>query len=285
MGGDRVRFAILIGILSLVSVASARGATLHTDAFDAGVQGWASGGGAVSHSTSGGPGGFVTVGSFNHLAVYNNDDRWTGSLSSVGAAVIRADLMVAVGQPALAMRIVLFGGGEPRGAVRWTSAEPQPIPADGVWRTYEFPLGPADIVSPGAPTASYDEIMGGISRLMFRHDAAEPNHSLDDATDAVEGQLNLDNITLAAADVPPTPGDFNGDTFVNAADLNDPEDGWRARFGTDLDGNAFLNWQRNLTPVATTPAAAVVPEPGTLVLAFAAAALVALRRDAQSAIV
>jgi hypothetical protein len=206
-------------------------------------------------------------------------------LSAVDAAVIRADLMVAVGQPALEMRIVLFGAGDPRGAGRWTSAVSQLIPADGVWRTYEFPLGPSDIVSPGSPMASYDEIMGGISRLMLRHDAADPNHSLDDGTDAVEGQLNLDNITLAASDVPPSPGDFNGDTFVNAADLNDPEDGWRTRFGTDLDGNAFLDWQRHLSPVATTPASTVVPEPGALVLAITAAALVALRRDARSAIV
>jgi hypothetical protein len=65
-------------------------------------------------------------------------------------------------------------------------------------------------------------------------------------------------------------GDFNGDGFVDAADLNDPVLGWKARFGVDLDGDDFLVWQRNLgagTPPATV-AAAAVPEPTTALLAL-----------------
>jgi hypothetical protein len=65
-------------------------------------------------------------------------------------------------------------------------------------------------------------------------------------------------------------GDFNGDGFVDAADLNDPVMGWKARFGTDLDGEDFLAWQRNLG-AGTPPAAgaiAAVPEPSTALLAL-----------------
>lgn len=65
-------------------------------------------------------------------------------------------------------------------------------------------------------------------------------------------------------------GDFNGDGYVDAADLNDPVLGWKARFGADLDGDDFLTWQRNLgagTPPATA-AAAAVPEPSTALLAL-----------------
>lgn len=43
----------------------------------------------------------------------------------------------------------------------------------------------------------------------------------------------------------PVPGDFNNDGAVNQQDLNDPTQGWQARYGNDLSGNDFLQWQRN----------------------------------------
>lgn len=69
--------------------------------------------------------------------------------------------------------------------------------------------------------------------------------------------------------VPSLDGDFNADGYVDAADLNDPVHGWKARFGVDLDGNDFLVWQRNLgagTP--PSPGAAAVPEPTSAFLAL-----------------
>jgi hypothetical protein len=66
--------------------------------------------------------------------------------------------------------------------------------------------------------------------------------------------------------VPTVPGDFNGDTKVNAADLTI----WRSAFATtnagdtdndgDSDGQDFLVWQRNVT---NTPVSSV-PEPTAL---------------------
>ena len=90
-----------------------------------------------------------------------------------------------------------------------------------------------------------------------------------------------------------TPGDFNGDARVNAADLAV----WQANFGTtsavptladsdgdaDVDGQDFLNWQQNLGWSAqNVPASgANVPEPATpALLALAATALIARRRYA-----
>lgn len=40
--------------------------------------------------------------------------------------------------------------------------------------------------------------------------------------------------------------DFNGDGAVTALDLNDPTQGWKARYGNDLNGSDFLTWQCEL---------------------------------------
>lgn len=42
------------------------------------------------------------------------------------------------------------------------------------------------------------------------------------------------------------PGDFDEDGDVDSDDLNDSSQGWQARYGNDLNGFNFLNWQRNL---------------------------------------
>ena len=79
------------------------------------------------------------------------------------------------------------------------------------------------------------------------------------------------------ADGTDTPGDFNGDGFVDAADL----DIWKAQFaqqgaGINADddrdgvvvGSDFLAWQRNLGATPAVSAAAAVPEPAAGLLAF-----------------
>jgi hypothetical protein len=82
-----------------------------------------------------------------------------------------------------------------------------------------------------------------------------------------------------------TPGDFNGDTMVNADDLAV----WRESFGPgagadgdadgDSDGHDFLIWQRRLGVGASQVAAAgAVPEPAAWALGLMALALPARRR-------
>lgn len=58
-------------------------------------------------------------------------------------------------------------------------------------------------------------------------------------------------------------GDFNGDGVVDLADLDDPTLGWKARFGSDLGGGDFLDWQRRYTAPAGGAAIGLVPEPPT----------------------
>ncbi|QDT71383.1 spherulation-specific family 4 protein [Lacipirellula limnantheis] len=58
-------------------------------------------------------------------------------------------------------------------------------------------------------------------------------------------------------------GDFNGDGVVDLADLDDPTLGWKARFGSDLGGGDFLDWQRRYTGPAGGAAIGLVPEPPT----------------------
>jgi hypothetical protein len=58
-------------------------------------------------------------------------------------------------------------------------------------------------------------------------------------------------------------GDFTGDGSVDAADLGE----WESRFGDDLDGRDFLNWQRQYGS-GDQPLA--IPEPSTAVLILSA---------------
>jgi T5SS/PEP-CTERM-associated repeat protein len=98
---------------------------------------------------------------------------------------------------------------------------------------------------------------------------------------------NPNNVILNYVLAPAFSGDFNGDNVVNGADL----DIWRMNVGTgttpaqgdadgdgDVDGNDFLIWQRTLGPVPVVAAVGSVPEPGSLVLAASALALVSATR-------
>ncbi len=78
-----------------------------------------------------------------------------------------------------------------------------------------------------------------------------------------------------------TPGDFDEDGDVDSDDLNDPIKGWHARYGIDLDGRDFLEWQRNFgSSIGPLTSAVAVPEPATALLLLGLPALVGrFRRD------
>ena len=68
--------------------------------------------------------------------------------------------------------------------------------------------------------------------------------------------------------------DFDVNGVVDGNDLTDPVLGWEARFGADLDGSDFLQWQQQLgsgVPLETVSTA--VPEPTSLLLASLAVGL------------
>ena len=69
---------------------------------------------------------------------------------------------------------------------------------------------------------------------------------------------------------PGAEGDFNGDGYVDAYDL----DAWSTAYGEEgLDGNDFLAWQRNVAIPAPPTATAAVPEPSTLACGLVGSAL------------
>ncbi len=92
------------------------------------------------------------------------------------------------------------------------------------------------------------------------------------------GEVLIDNVELLA---PMQEGDFDGDGDVDDVDLGL----WRSSFGVDpgADGDSdgdsdlsdLLGWQRNYQQAA--PAAAAVPEPASLAVCLASAALAAGR--------
>jgi hypothetical protein len=86
-----------------------------------------------------------------------------------------------------------------------------------------------------------------------------------------DASIQLGNYSvIATVGVPAIPGDFNGDGTVGAADLTDPTV-WYTRFGADLDGSDFLDWQQNFgTTRLLPPAAIAIPEPDTGLLMLTA---------------
>jgi hypothetical protein len=275
----RIFFAVVV---AAAAHAAARGAALHVDDFQSGtILGWAGGASPVLVN-DGGPAGVgdkflsISTPANGHLATFNDGTAWTGNLTSIGATQIKVDLMSPAASAPLPTRVVLFGPGST--AVRWTSTVAQTVPNDGVWRSYAFSLAEGDLTRV-LGTATYPAMTADVVRVMLRFDPDTPSAS-GPLVPSPGGILNIDNVELAGAVVPPTPGDFNSDGKVDAADLDDPTVGWKARFGADLDGQAFLDWQRNLGAPAGSALAAPVPEPAACVVAVAggAAALLGRRR-------
>ena len=73
--------------------------------------------------------------------------------------------------------------------------------------------------------------------------------------------------------------DFDNDGDVDGDDLTDPIDGWEVRYGDDLHGASFLNWQREFTESGSSELSASVPEPAGCVLALIAVAVARNRRS------
>ncbi len=74
----------------------------------------------------------------------------------------------------------------------------------------------------------------------------------------------MDGWPIPASDL--IPGDFNGDKIVDAKDLAV----WTTYYGTNADGQDFLDWQRNFgATLGTYSALTTVPEPGGFTMLFA----------------
>jgi hypothetical protein len=256
---------------------TAAAATLHIDKFDASRLGWAGAGTPVFQATGGAGdgGGFILQSPGSNFAAYTSQADWIGSFLAIGADRVRVDLMAPVDSLApLELRLVLFTPATFE--ERWTSTVAQTVPNDGVWRSYTFMLDAANLVQvQGA--SPYSQLIGNVGRVMLRHDPGSP----DAGGTSIDALLGIDNAELASGPAA-IPGDFDGNGHVNGADLSNPTLGFFARFGGDLDGNSYLTWQRNLGNPPTVGAVAAAPEPSSLTLLLAAAAL-GIRRRTKSA--
>ncbi len=105
-------------------------------------------------------------------------------------------------------------------------------------------------------------------------------------------RLELTNVDVAALEdlgwsvisAPLFTADFDGDGDVDSYDLSDPLNGWEARFGVNLDGSNFLDWQRQFgSGVPPTLATQAIPEPSTLALAILGSLLAWSRGKRRSA--
>lgn len=254
----------------LLASGVAGAASLHVDDFQAGVAGWTGGtfgGQTITRVTAGGPAGAgdaflrLQVASSN-LATHNSLSAWTGDYASTGAAAVSVDLRNETGSDPLAMRLVLFGPNST--SVRWTSASPVDVPADGVWRRYEFSLAEAAL-SLVQGNANYNALMDGVFRVMLRHDPG----AASSGGAGVSATLGVDNVQLQGA---PILGDYTGDGAVDQADY----DLWAGAYGFEGESSADANgdgrvdaadytlWRDALQP---TPRA--IPEPSAAALLIA----------------
>jgi hypothetical protein len=272
-----VRAYLIVFLAAATAPASA--ATLHTDTFDPPVQtgstlGWEGGGPLPVHVATGGPAGdgdgylkIVAAEFASHLASYNLDASWKGDYAAIGATRVAADLMSPSDSAPLEIRLVIFTSG----GSRWTSNVAQTVPADGVWRSYNFSFAEADVTQ-AQGFETYATMLTTVDRAMLRHQTGLP---------LPQGSLVIH------------PGDFQQDYAVNDLDFNHAPNGFKARFGVSLDGEDFLSWQRGYgAPVGTLNAdniqlaagapTAPVPEPGAYVLAACVGAVMATRRRYSS---
>jgi hypothetical protein len=78
----------------------------------------------------------------------------------------------------------------------------------------------------------------------------------------------------------PLTADFDMNGVVDTLDLTDPVDGWEARYGVDLDGSNFLDWQRQFGMMVSPASAALsVPEPLSILLLLGLAASITMFRS------
>jgi hypothetical protein len=145
-----------------------------------------------------------------------------------------------------------------------------------------FTPGAATLPAVGAPISTdiaselfwADTSLAGFTGVIDLGSILSAGLSLPQATAALSsakyvGAAGTGEFSFITALAGAIDGDFDGNGFVDANDLNDPTLGWKARFGVDLDGDDFLAWQRNFgTGTPAGAAAGAVPEPSTALLAL-----------------
>lgn len=234
-------------------------ATLQTNRFTAGPEGWTSGGATVTVEPDGGPAGvgdsFLRVQpGFANLAAFNSSPSWIGDYTTIHATRVEADLMAGAGTSPLSIRLVLFGPGtQPptTATTQYTSTVAAEIPADGQWRRVHFSLAETDLTRVRG-TEPHNALMANVLRVMLRHDPGTPSSGGTN----VNGDLGIDNIALRGPAI--SPGDHNGDQAIDGRDFLVWQ---RGESSQPLSPADLAAWEANYGQVAST--LRLVPEPAT----------------------
>ncbi|MEM6632089.1 MAG: hypothetical protein AAF694_20600 [Bacteroidota bacterium] len=172
-----------------------------SDFQDGTLQGWA-GGDILTVNEAGGPQGsgdrFLNVKTDplsnqagSRLAAYNGEAGWTGDYLTAGITEIVMDLKnLADTVINLEMRIVFFGpGSDVQSATRFTSTRAIVIPPDNQWHRAVFSIA-EDSLTRVFGSDSYNVVMQGVQRVMFRHQPGDPSAG---GTSITAG-LGVDNV-------------------------------------------------------------------------------------------
>ena len=207
---NKLFLTILFGIYSSIfALAIVPGQV--SDFQDGTLQGWA-GGDILTNVEAGGPAGagdrFLNVKTDplsnqvgSRLASFNRDTAWTGNYLAAGITEIVMDLKnLADTVIDLEIRMVFFGpGADVQSATRFTSTRSVIVPPDNQWHRAVFSIS-EDSLTRVLGGDSYDVVMQGVQRILFRHQPGDPAAGAP----AIVAGLGVDNIE--AIGPPPASG-------------------------------------------------------------------------------
>ena len=189
--------ALLLALLGTQLASGQLGPGLSSNFEDGPNQGWTPNTFKVNGlNVAGGPAGstrFLEVSPGPpHLSVFNGE-HFSGPTLAIGSiepalTAISVDLMRPNGQTDVEMRLVLV---DPSTGDCWTSTSSQVVPGDGTWNNYTFSSLEADLTHVGG-AATYADLTGSLSRMMFRFDPGAPSSTGSGGT----GTFGLDNVTV-----------------------------------------------------------------------------------------
>lgn len=194
--GDRLHslggMKCTLALAALALAAAGHAITLgQLDTFTSGFDSWT---GSSPTLAMGGPGGaadqFLRLQSgsgFSPKMAARNSTQWAGNYTSAGVDSVA--LQVAnVGSTSISLRVALFGSA----SQEFTSTSAQTILPDGLWRSFTFSLGQADLTSVGSNN-DYSGMMGGVTNFMFRHNPGSPSGSGSQPN--YTGVMGIDNVS------------------------------------------------------------------------------------------
>ncbi len=233
-------FGVVLAVAASALSSNLWAATLYrtSDFQNGSIDNW-SGGADPTVIPQGGPlgagDGFMQVtatgglGPGSNAATNNISAPWIGNFDATGVHWVLVDMMSPISSQPLEIRVVLHGS--PESGTRYTSASTMPVPNDGIWRHYEFPVGEGDLVSVSG-SDTYAMLFSNVEKIMLRHNPGTPTSggtpvqavwALDNIRLVPDvGCTELDAIVSAIATGTNNPAwDLNGDALVNQLDLDE----------------------------------------------------------------